>query len=50
MSGSDLALQVAERWPGVVIIIASGRPRPHKLPLTMQFQDKLYEPPCSGEK
>jgi two-component system, response regulator PdtaR len=44
MSGSDLARQVAERWPGVGIIITSGRPRPDKLPLSMRFHDKPYEP------
>jgi hypothetical protein len=44
MSGSDLAHQVAERWPSVGIIVASGRPRPHKLPLSMQFHDKPYQP------
>jgi two-component system, response regulator PdtaR len=44
MSGSDLAHQVAERWPGVGIILTSGRPRPHKLPLSMLFHDKPYEP------
>jgi CheY-like chemotaxis protein len=44
MSGSDLAHQVAERWPGVGIIVTSGRPRPHKLPLSMLFHDKPYEP------
>jgi two-component system, response regulator PdtaR len=44
MSGSDLAYHVAERWPRVGIIMASGRPRPHKLPLSMLFHDKPYEP------
>ena len=44
MSGSDLARHVAERWPRVGIIMASGRPRPHKLPLSMLFHDKPYEP------
>jgi CheY-like chemotaxis protein len=44
MSGSDLAHQVAERWPNVGIIVASGRPRPHMLPLSMLFHDKPYEP------
>ncbi len=44
MSGSDLAHQVSERWPGVGIIMASGRPRPHMLPLSMLFHDKPYEP------
>jgi two-component system, response regulator PdtaR len=44
MSGSDLAHQVAERWPGVGIIMTSGRPRPLKLPLSMLFHDKPYEP------
>jgi CheY-like chemotaxis protein len=44
MSGSDLAHQVAERWPSVGIIVASGRPRPCQLPLSMLFHDKPYEP------
>jgi two-component system, response regulator PdtaR len=44
MSGSDLAYQVAERWPKVGIIVASGRPRPDKLPLSMPFHAKPYEP------
>src|SRR6202035_4619460 len=44
MSGSDLAHQVAERWPEVGIIVTSGRPRPHLLPLSMLFHDKPYEP------
>jgi len=44
MSGSDLAHQVAERWPSVRIIVTSGRPRPHQLPLSMLFHDKPYEP------
>jgi CheY-like chemotaxis protein len=44
MSGSDLAHRVAERWPSVGIIVASGRPRPHLLPLSMLFHDKPYEP------
>ena len=44
MSGSDLAHQVAERWPEVGIIVTSGRPRPLMLPLSMLFHDKPYEP------
>ena len=44
ISGSDLAYQVAERWPSVGIIVTSGRPRPHKLPLSTLFHDKPYEP------
>jgi len=44
MSGSDLAHQVAERWPRVGIIMTSGRPRPLELPLSMLFHDKPYEP------
>src|ERR1700730_17686324 len=44
ISGSDLAHQVAERWPRVGIIMASGRPRPHELPLSMLFHAKPYEP------
>jgi two-component system, response regulator PdtaR len=51
MSGSDLARHVAERWPRVGIIMASGRPRPHKLPLSMLFHDKPYRrPPCSRRR
>ena len=44
MNGSDLARHVAERWPGIGIIMTSGRPRPLKLPLSMLFHDKPYEP------
>jgi CheY-like chemotaxis protein len=44
MSGSDLAHRVAERWPGIGIIITSGRPRPEPLPLGSQFHAKPYEP------
>jgi CheY-like chemotaxis protein len=44
MSGSDLARQVAERWPRVGIMVTSGRPRPDKLPLSMRFHDKPYDP------
>jgi CheY-like chemotaxis protein len=44
MNGSDLAHRVAERWPGVAIIVTSGRPRPDKLPLNIHFHDKPYEP------
>jgi len=44
MSGSDLARQVAERWPRTGIIVTSGRPRPLMLPVGMLFHDKPYEP------
>jgi two-component system, response regulator PdtaR len=44
MSGSDLAHQVAERWPGVGIIMTSGRPKPEPIPLGSQFHTKPYEP------
>jgi len=44
MSGADLARHVAARWPRVGIILASGRPRPDKLPPSMRFHDKPYEP------
>jgi CheY-like chemotaxis protein len=44
MSGSDLARRVAERWPRVGIIMTSGRPRPDRLPSSMLFHDKPYEP------
>ena len=44
MTGSDLAHQVAKRWPGVGIIMTSGRPRPEPLPLGTQFHAKPYEP------
>lgn len=44
MNGSDLARDVALRWPKVGIIMTSGRPRPDKLPLSMRFHDKPYDP------
>ena len=44
MSGSDLARQVDVRWPSVGIILTSGRPRPDKLPSSMRFHDKPYDP------
>ncbi len=44
MSGSDLACEVAERWPKVGIIVTSGRPRPLQLLVSMLFHDKPYEP------
>jgi two-component system, response regulator PdtaR len=44
MSGAALAHRVAERWPGIGIIITSGRPRPEPLPLGAQFHAKPYEP------
>ena len=44
MSGSDLARRVAERWPEVGIILASGRARPDTLSPGMRFHDKPYEP------
>jgi CheY-like chemotaxis protein len=44
MSGADLARRVAERWPGVAIIMTSGRPRPEPLPLGILFHGKPYEP------
>ena len=44
MSGSDLAHQVAQRWPGVGVIMTSGRPRPDVLPTGTKFHAKPYEP------
>ena len=44
MNGSDLARDVALRWPKVGIIMTSGRPRPDQMPLTMRFHDKPYDP------
>ena len=44
MSGSDLARDVAVRWPNVGIIMTSGRPRPDQMPRTMRFHDKPYDP------
>lgn len=44
MSGSDLARQVDVRWPSVGIILTSGRPPPDKLPSSMRFHDKPYDP------
>jgi two-component system, response regulator PdtaR len=45
MNGSDLAHQVAARWPRIGIIVTSGRPRPEPLPLGTRFLAKPYEPP-----
>jgi CheY-like chemotaxis protein len=44
MNGSDLAHQVAARWPKISIIVTSGRPRPEPLPLGTRFHAKPYEP------
>lgn len=44
MSGSDLAHEVAARWPAVRIILMSGRPRPEPLPVGTQFHAKPYDP------
>ena len=44
MSGSDLAGQVAQRWPEVGLIVTSGRPRPEALPSGTRFHAKPYEP------
>jgi len=44
MNGADLARHVAARWPGVGIILASGRPRPDRLPPRMRFHEKPYMP------
>ncbi len=44
MSGSELAHQVANRWPKVGLIITSGRPKPVPLPLGAQFHAKPYQP------
>jgi two-component system, response regulator PdtaR len=44
MNGSDLARDVALRWPKVGIIMTSGRSRPDQMPLTMRFHDKPYDP------
>lgn len=44
MNGSHLAQHVTERWPGVAIIVVSGRPRPDKLRASTSFHTKPYEP------
>jgi CheY-like chemotaxis protein len=44
MNGSDLAHQVAARWPRVGIIVTSGRPQPELLPVGARFHSKPYEP------
>jgi CheY-like chemotaxis protein len=44
IDGADLARHVAARWPGVGIILASGRPRPEALPQRMRFHEKPYTP------
>jgi two-component system, response regulator PdtaR len=44
INGSDLACQVADRWPRVGIIVTSGRPRPDNLPTGTRFLGKPYDP------
>ena len=44
MSGSDLAREIAQRWPRVGIIMTSGRPRPEPLPPNVHFHAKPYIP------
>jgi two-component system, response regulator PdtaR len=44
MNGAELARHVAARWPGVGIILASGRPRPDRLTPSMRFHEKPYMP------
>jgi two-component system, response regulator PdtaR len=44
MNGSDLAGQVARRWPEMGVIVTSGRPRPETLPSGSKFHAKPYEP------
>jgi CheY-like chemotaxis protein len=43
LSGTDLARHVTERWPGIGIIMASGRPQPDNLPMGIRFHAKPYE-------
>jgi CheY-like chemotaxis protein len=44
MSGANLARHVAAQWPGIGIILASGRPRPDRLHPSMRFHEKPYAP------
>lgn len=46
MNGLELARAVRERWPGMAILIASGkmRPGPEELPPGARFIPKPYEP------
>jgi len=44
INGSDLACQVAQRWPEVGLIVTSGRPPPDTLPSGTKFHAKPYEP------
>ncbi len=44
MSGTDLAGQVARRWPDMGIIVTSGRPRPAALASGTIFHAKPYKP------
>lgn len=51
MSGADLALDVAKRWPGIGIIVASGRPRPDKLRAACtSMRSRMNREPCSGRQ
>lgn len=46
MSGLDLAHEIAAGWPGVALLLTSGRARPHvgDLPRDAAFIDKPYRP------
>ena len=44
IDGAGLARQVAGQWPGVGIILTSGRPFPDSLPPLVRFHAKPYEP------
>ena len=46
MNGLELAREVRKRWPGMAILIASGkmRPGPEELPPGARFIPKPYEP------
>jgi two-component system, response regulator PdtaR len=44
MCGTELAGQVALRWPEMGIIVTSGRPRPTALASGTKFHAKPYEP------
>lgn len=46
MNGLDLAKRVRERWPGVSVVVTSGRARPHPGDLSekVTFLPKPYRP------
>jgi CheY-like chemotaxis protein len=50
LDGLALTKIVRERWPGIGIVVASGRPRPDALPKGVRFINKPYTPEAVVEE